>query len=1032
MPDTAKLDPAIAALKSMAGGFVPDAGLFASGTAPIDAEQLTEDLLEDLRRHVGEARENPFANPVQLLALDLSRRIADGRLDYAALEQLVQFLTVDGFLDRARRLGSYVGETDPEANADRLSALFRGLAAPRGAEETGEAGGEIVRFDLFRRRVEEEVFGIVFTAHPTFNLSGGLMHALATLAAGRDDDGRPLDDAARARLVDAARRAEHRPDRPLDLNREHALSLQAIAHAQEALRRAYGILFDVAREIYPDRWRELTPRLMTVASWVGYDLDGRSDIGWTMTLNKRMRIQHGQIRHYLEEVRRLRADAAAAPDDRAADGLGDVLELMESRLALAENQVGSELDVFDRIDPHAPTGPSELAQVSRRMYEGLGMRLADAGALIELADRAIARVAETRPAKGRRKAATADAIARRLAVLRAELANCGLGMAHTHLRVNAAQVHNAIRQSINLVSSPNDPRYRVSYLESINQLLEGVRPVRVNFGSVLAERTSVKQMFMIVAQMLKYTGRTAPIRFLIAESESAFTVLVALYFAKLYGVDDHLDLSPLFETERALEAGSRVIDQLLKNPHFRAYVEKRGRLCVETGYSDAGRFIGQTPANASIERLRLRLIRVMAKHGLGHVRLVIFDTHGESIGRGAHPQSMDQRLANIDTPATRAFMVDQGVAFKQEMSFQGGDGYLPFVNRTMAFATVTRLLEHALETGHSSADDPFYDEDAYIREFFTTVKEFQVSLMEDKGYGVLLGGFGVNLLFPSGSRALKRQHEDPTDIDHASARQLRAIPHNAVLQQLGLLANSLGGVGAAIAKDPDKFRDLYSRSPRLRQLMGIVEYALAVSDPRAMDAYIDTVDPGFWIVRAGHAGDGEMREDMLSLASYHEDSRIAEHQAKVFRRLHRDWIVLRDELGRVADGSSSCGALVDARCKDSLNLLHAVRIAIIQQIFLLAMRTPEFSGRHGTSPQELIARLLHLDVDTACAHLEEIFPMTESAVDFADFGEPADLQEDQAQSYRYENEHLFRPMENLHQLVKRISTAVTHRIGFFG
>jgi hypothetical protein len=80
----------------------------------------------------------------------------------------------------------------------------------------------------------------------------------------------------------------------------------------------------------------------------------------------------------------------------------------------------------------------------------------------------------------------------------------------------------------------------------------------------------------------------------------------------------------------------------------------------------------------------------------------------------------------------------------------------------------------------------------------------------------------------------------------------------------------------------------------------------------------------------------------------------------------------------------------------------------------------------------MIARLLHLDVDAVCAQLEEIFPLIESTIDLNAFGEPADVQEGQEQSYRFENEHLFRPMEGLSALVKRISTAVTHRIGLFG
>ena len=58
-----------------------------------------------------------------------------------------------------------------------------------------------------------------------------------------------------------------------------------------------GVL-EVAEALYPERWTELRPRLVTVASWVGYDLDGRSDIRWTDTLRKRL-IVHGDVHGYL-------------------------------------------------------------------------------------------------------------------------------------------------------------------------------------------------------------------------------------------------------------------------------------------------------------------------------------------------------------------------------------------------------------------------------------------------------------------------------------------------------------------------------------------------------------------------------------------------------------------------------------------------------------------------------------------------------------------------------------------------------------
>ena len=144
----------------------------------------------------------------------------------------------------------------------------------------------------------------------------------------------------------------------------------------------------------------------------------------------------------------------------------------------------------------------------------------------------------------------------RLAVLRAELANFGLGMAHTHARLNATQIHNAIRREIGMESAPDDPSRRRSYTAAVNALLDAVEPATINFGSLLHESASGTRLMMLVAQMLKYVDATTPVRFLIAECETSFTLLAALYFAKLFGIADRVEISPLFETRKALERGA--------------------------------------------------------------------------------------------------------------------------------------------------------------------------------------------------------------------------------------------------------------------------------------------------------------------------------------------------------------------------------------------------------------------------------------------------------------------------------------------
>ncbi|MDE1146090.1 MAG: phosphoenolpyruvate carboxylase [Azospirillaceae bacterium] len=981
-----------------------------SGTAAIDAPALTADLVTRLARYTELADADPFANPVSLLALDVSRRLHAGELDLAAVEQAIQFLGAEGFLARARRLGAYLGEADPEANAARIRTLIEGLAVG--------ADGKAAPFEAFRAQVEKEIFGIVITAHPTFNLTGELMDALAQLATGRDHAGVPLTAAARKALITGMAGVELRPGE-LSLADEHRLSLAAITNIQAALRIVYDIVLSVARAHYPDQWAELTPKLLTVASWVGYDLDGRSDIRWSDTLHKRLVVQVGQLRHYLAEVQAIRKAAPAQED------LRNTLDLLESRLALAIAQVTDEIAAFG-----SEAAQKDIEHIARRMHEGLSLRLVEAAHAIEQVERAIRLAsAATKGAKG------GDDVIRRLAILKAELANYGLGQAHTHVRINATQLHNAVRKTVGMETAPDDPRYRQSYLNALTGLLDEVRPARINFGSIMAERTSAKRLFMVVAQMLKYADASVPVRFLIAESESAFTVLTALYYARLFGVADKVDISPLFETEKALEVGSRVIEQLLENPHYREYVKRRGRLCIQTGFSDAGRYLGQTPASASIERLRLRIARLFTRHRLDGVQLVIFDTHGESIGRGAHPAGFPERLGYVATPATLSFLAHQKIAFKQEVSFQGGDGYLYFVTQPGALAVVTRILEHMLGARHTTLDDdPFYGDADYIREFFTTVKQFQVSLVDDPNYGALLSALGTNLLYPSGSRAIKRQYDGTADdIDQTRASQFRAIPHNAILQQMGLPANTISGVGEAIDKDPEHFAELYRASPRFRQLLGMVEYGVAIASPDALKAYIDTLDPAFWLLRAAHTADPARVEEMRRLAAMLEDNPLHSRLIRIFRKLYRDFDILEEGLARV-EHQPLPGQVPppDEALSNGLLVLHALRIALIQEVFLRATHVPQFSSQHNITHRRLMNRLLQLDVPWALDLLSRIFPVTGDAAGDGDFGETATYVSDDSQNYGQENERIFKPLANLYDLVRRVGNGITQRIGFFG
>lgn len=991
---------------------------------PVDSETDTAALHRELAAALDrirlDAEGDPFTNPIQTLVRDISNRLSTGRLTPSAIEALIQRLTFSAFAARAERLHRYLGNCDESSNAERIKSLIRFLADRTNVIWGGSKakGPGLVSFESFKQRIELELFGVVFTGHPTFGLSGNLLRHLAELAAQSDAEGRPLDEKARAAIFAEAIAAEHRPDKDLGLDREHALSLEAITNMQAAMRKAYDLIFEVADELYPGRAKELTPKLVTVASWVGYDIDGRSDILWTDTFHKRLRVQEIQLGHYRDVVQEIRERCRVVNAD--AD-LQNTLELFETRLQLSINELKEEIEVFSSPEVREASGAERIRRIAVSMHKGLARRLIAAEPLIDLVTRAIG--------------LSNDAgVVRALCILRAELANNGLGMAHTHVRINASQLHNAIRKTIGMETTPDDPSYRNTYLKAIDDLIGKVNAETINFGSILTERASAKRVFMIIAQVLKYVDASTPIRFLIAECETPFTVLTALYFAKLFGVEDKVDISPLFETVKALDRGGRIIEDLLVNPHYRAYVERRGRLCIQTGFSDSGRYLGQTAAAVAIENLRLRVGALLAKHGLSGVQLLVFDTHGESIGRGGHPATLLDRLKYVSSPACHDLFIQYGIPFKEEVSFQGGDGYVYFMNRISAFAAVARILENVLETPKAAAGDPFYAASDYVTEFFNTIKQFNARVMNDENYAALLNAWHTNMIYPSGSRSLVRQGDaDAPRTGHPT--QIRAIPHNGILQQLGMLAITLGGVGEAIRKDEVRFRSLYEESDRFHRLMGMVDYAFSFSDVDVLKAYVDTFDPGLWLLRAARTQKKARSEDMRRVSEYLERLGLHEMLVKIFRVIQTDyldirgWRLSKDDTGGIP---GSRGRVLDKESRDNLLLLHSLRIALIQEIFLLATRIPEFSMQTGTTRERVVESLLGLNVLPTVEILARIFPRLGDVRVGEDFGEPATYRSDEKLGYDQEHERIFIPLAQFYEVMRRVSSGVSHIIGALG
>ena len=748
--------------------------------------------------------------------------------------------------------------------------------------------------------------------------------------------------------------------------------------------RFNAALLTVARTAWPDRWTELNPRPVILSTWVGYDTDGRTDIGWWDTLRLRLEMKRLQFA-------RLHAQLVALPGtDTLAARTAEALDAVTAQHAAC---------------PKTPD-PPRVAAFARTLVENRDTALTTPDPLLPLFSAAI-------------DAATDDHVRLALCVARAGLVSHGLSLAHTHTRLNAAQLHNVVRQRLGIADPPEDPAHRRALFSKINAALDTVQPTPVDFGALLAEQASAARLMMTVAQIVKHVDGSVPIRFLIAETETGYTLLCALWVAKLFGVDRNIEISPLFETADALEHGATVLEEALRSPHYRAYLQATGKLALQFGYSDSGRYVGQLAASYLIERLRMKIAAMLERHGVRGVEVILFDTHGESIGRGAHPGSLADRLKYLSPTASRQALFKAGLAVRDESAFQGGDGYLLLGTPELALATITRIAEQTFHPAAGPIEDPVYADPDFAADFFATVRAGMEALVEDAGYGALLGAFGPALLDRTGSRPSARQSDGMAGASRIRhPRELRAIPNNAILQQLGWCANTLQGIGAAAARHPEVFADMLANSRRFRRAMDLATHGLAHSDIDVLRAVIASLDPGTWLDRAAHTRLPGRREALVSVARALERLDIWADAQSMFRRIQADHLALRV-------------AWPDApRMATREVLLHALRLSLVHRIWILATEISDFSPRHGVTRPVLEAAILRLDMQSALDVLAEIFPAAPDPSAERDYAEPAAPRASNA--YAKEHAEIFAPMRQLFAMVREIATAVSHEVGAFG
>jgi len=955
------------------------------------------DTFDDrLAFHQEVVKSDPQANPVKLLAYDMSKLIETRELAFRDVEAIVKTLSDRSAIERARRLRERSGLAQLDTLKNKLNSI---------AVEQAEAG-----FFAFKAWAETPAQGIVLTAHPTFSLSEDIRAVLGDIAS--------QDDGEYDAQAEGLKKLPYLQERAPTLQEEHQQTQDTLTRIQSAVNLVNTQVLEFAKTHFPQTWTEITPCLVKVYSWVGYDIDGRSDIGWGDAIRLRLLEKHKQLRHYLDCCAAINGTAKFSATGKAA------MAMLTDHLESACRSTKKDLTLFN----------ADLTQKDNLV-----------AAANQLTRQSEHRLRSTKPLYTYIKAALAgaqnDETRLNLLRLRAELRTYGLGTARIHFRLNSRHVMDGIRATFGIKAGSGDSR---TLLNRVSELIRKTEPRAVNFASLELEPNTAHQQMILTAQIHKYIDEQTPIRLLIAECEDSLIPLGMLYLAKLYGLDNHLDISPLFETATALNNGGRIIDKMLSHDVYKSYVKKRGIFAIQTGFSDAGRFMGQIPATLSVERLQSHFAAQMAKHGMEDVTALIFNTHGESTGRGGHPGAVADRLDYVLSPWAKTQFAERNINLCHETSFQGGDGFLWFQTDTLAHASVLSLLNsrHKKDSGVAggtkdgaeggSGQDPFYIERDFSWDMFQTLSSEQNQLYNNPDYIGVLESFGQNLLVPTGSRAVKRANME-TKTSTIDPRQLRAIPHNAILQQFGIPANVYFGLGRAANIDIDKFAEVFAHSDRLKSVFGLAQTAAARSNVFILTAYARLFDPGYWIGWAMSEQMGaQMDEKMgaqngIHIARCKTIAQTLAHNPACSKMINLANVLKLDHLV-----TAKSFAKTDTQSDNSSIFLHALRLSIIMKMNLIAADLPVHAPS-GLSRLDVLRRLQDFQTTQILEDLKAQYPAT--GTDTAWTKKLIEKTENVfagAEGFPHLAETVIKPLHRATQLAHQITIATTHNFDAYG
>ena len=371
----------------------------------------------------------------------------------------------------------------------------------------------------------------------------------------------------------------------------------------------YDDLALTLEQYYPDAdWTNLPP-LLRYSSWIGGDRDGNPNVTADVTLETMQTLRQAVRQVYLSEMSFLR------------DHLTQSLDEIGVSPALLERVEG--LDFPDRAHDEIYRQFVALMwdKLNNDAYGTSEEFLAD----LQLVDESLRQNEGKYVAEG-----TLKRLIQKVRLF-------GLHLVPLDIREDARlhrsaldEMFRAYGQSDHYGDLPETEKQALLSKEIANQ--RPFFPAEPQFSETT---NRIIMTWRMIARAHRRHGKQVTDSVIASMSTAPSDILAMLLLAREVGVQNDIDLVPLFETIDDLKAAPAIMEVLFANPTYQQHLKARGmRQQIMLGYSDSNKDGGYLASNWNLYVAQHTLAEVCTRHGIA---LELFHGRGGSIGRGGGP-----------------------------------------------------------------------------------------------------------------------------------------------------------------------------------------------------------------------------------------------------------------------------------------------------------------------------------------------------------------------------------------------------------